>query len=237
MIQRAASDRDHPHGRTVALRGVMRSLLINIVCTYLLYESLAPHFRPGSPAPLGTAAAPLFGIVYVVMRQRSIDVIALLAIVDVAVGVISAGVTQTATLALAGRSLESAALSIIVLCSLFFRKPIMFHAARQFVTGQDPDAITGFDCLATQPEAVRVYRVMTAVWAVVLLVGSAVSILLALSVCPGTFLAFSPILSYGAIALLTGWSLRYGNAKLGNIRSSAQEQRESRYASRTKPQG
>jgi hypothetical protein len=34
--------------RAAALRGLARSVFINVVCTYLLYRLLEPHFHPGS---------------------------------------------------------------------------------------------------------------------------------------------------------------------------------------------
>ena len=80
----------HSVNRASALRGLARSVFINVICTYFLYRLVAPHFPSGSLLPLAISGLlPLFGLTYGVVRQGSIDIIGLFAAEDIAVSLIA----------------------------------------------------------------------------------------------------------------------------------------------------
>ena len=167
----------HHTKRAAALRGLARSVFINVVCTYLLYRLLEPHFHPGSLLPLALSGLlPLFSLAYGVVRHRSIDVIGLFAAEDIAVSSIALLLAHNAMSALVGRSLQNAVLGALFLCSVLIKRPIMLYVARQFITGNEASGKARFDQMAARSDAKRVYRTMTLIWSLVLFAKSVMSV-------------------------------------------------------------
>jgi hypothetical protein len=205
------------------MNALWRSIFLNVICPYLLYRLLAPRFLSGSLLPLALSSVPpLLGLVYGLIRQRTIDFIAFFAAEDIAVSMVSLMLAHTEVSALVGRSLQNAVLGVIFLGSLALSRPLVLYIARQFVTGNDSQARERFDLIVNQPDARKVYRNMTWVWAVAMFAKSAGSVLLALIVPAQNYLVFSPIWTYGSDALLVWWSVNYGYRKLRHYADEAE---------------
>src|SRR5580704_9996824 len=218
MKESSVADTAHSTNRTAALRGLARSVFINVVCTYVLFRLLEPHFPSGSLMPLGVSGLlPLFGLVYGVVRERSIDIIGLFAAEDIAVSLIAISLAHTATSALVGRSLQNAVLGVMFFGSVLIKRPIMLYVARQFVTGNEPSGKARFDQMAKQSDAKRVYRAMT------LTAKSVVSVGIALVFSTKQYLILSPLFAYSSDVALIWWSFHYGYSKLGHYARGAQD--------------
>lgn len=207
----------HRARRAAALRGLLKSLVINVLCPYLLYRALAPHFSSKSILPLGISGLiPLLNLAYSLFRQHSLDVLALFAAEDVIVSLAATLLARTPTAVLIGRSFQHAILGLIFLGSLVVRRPLMLYISRQVATGNEPAAIARFDQLAIREDVLQVYRFMTVIWAMVLFAKSIVSIAMALSFSTKRYLILSPLVNYGSDVLLIFWSFRFGYARLGH---------------------
>src|SRR5271156_5860817 len=113
----------HSVNRAAALRGLARSVFINVICTYFLYRLLEAHFPSGSLLPLAISGLlPLFGLADGVVRQGSIDIIGLFAAEDIAVLLIALSLAHDATSALVGRSLQNAVLAVLFLGSVLIER-------------------------------------------------------------------------------------------------------------------
>ncbi|MGC2112101.1 MAG: hypothetical protein WA655_21465 [Candidatus Korobacteraceae bacterium] len=123
--------------------------------------------------------------------------------------------------ALVGRSLQNAVLGVIF-GSLALNRPLVLYFSRQFLAGNDPQARGRFDLIVTQPDARRVYRTMTWVWAAAMFAKSAGSVLLALMLPAQNYLVILPIWAYGSDALLVWWSMNYGYRKLRHYADEAE---------------
>jgi hypothetical protein len=205
------------------MKALGRSVFLNVVCSYLFYRLLAPRFPSGSLLPLALSGLPpLFGLAYGLIRQRAIDFIGFFAAEDIAVSMVSLVLAHSEVSALVGRSLQNAVLGVIFLGSLALDKPLVLYISRQFLTGNDPQARGRFDLVVAQPDARRVYRIMTWVWAAAMFAKSAGSVLLALTLAAQNYLVISPIWTYGSDALLVWWSMRYGYRKLRHYADRAE---------------
>jgi hypothetical protein len=223
MKKSSSPETAHSVNRASALRGLARSVFLNVICTYLLYRLLEPHFRSGSLLPLGLSGLlPLYGLAYGLVRQRSIDIIGLFAAEDIAVSLIAISLAHTPTSALVGRSLQNAVLGVLFLGSLLMKRPIMLYVARQFVTGNEPSGKSRFDQMAGQSDAQRVYRTMTLVWALTLIAKSVVTVLIALTFSTRQYLILSPLFTYGSDVLLIWWSFHFGYSELGHYANDPQ---------------
>jgi hypothetical protein len=207
----------HRGRRAAALRGLRNSVVINVLCPYLLYRALAPHFSSQSVLPLGISGLiPLLNLAYSLFRQHALDVLALFAAEDVIVSLAATLLARTPTAVLIGRSSQNAILGLIFLGSLVVGRPLMLYIARQVATGNESAAVARFDQLALRDDVLQVYRFMTMIWAVVLFAKSIVSIAMVLSLSTDRYLIMSPLATYGSDVLLILWSFRYGNARLGH---------------------
>jgi hypothetical protein len=200
---------------TAALRDLSASLVINALCPYLVYQYLAPQFAAGSMIPLACSSVfPIIGLGVSLVRQRSLDFIAVLALVEVVVGLAAIAVSNTPSQALIGRSLPNAALSVIFLISILINRPIMASITRQFVAGNDAGRRARFDQVATAPDGRHVFKVVTVVWTLALLVKCGVSLWSAESLTPAHFFLVSPAFNYGMDLVLVWWGIGYGYVRL-----------------------
>lgn len=199
----------------VAFRALSRSVLINMAAPAIIYRLAASHFAAGSLMPLGLSAVPPVAVLaYSLGKLRAIDFLGLFAVENVVVNIASLLIAQTERGALIGRSLQNVPLAAIFLASLLFRKPLVLYMARQLATGNDPAAAEAFDRAAAEPRNLAVYRMMTGVWVLGLLIKSAGSVYLALTFVARDFLLASPLWDLATDASLVGWSIAYGRAKL-----------------------
>jgi hypothetical protein len=213
----------HSTNRAAALRGLARSVFINVICTYGVYRLLEPHFDSRSLAPLAVSGLlPLCGLIYGVARQGAIDIIGLFAAEDIAVSLVALWLAHSAMGALVGRSLQNAVLGVLFAGSVLIRRPIMLYVARQFVTGNEAAGKERFDRMAARPDAKSTYRTMTLVWAAVLFAKSVVSVVIALTFSTKQYLILSPLWAYSSDVGLIWWSFHYGYSKLGHYAKDAE---------------
>jgi hypothetical protein len=217
------SNQSRRPGLKAALRDLAISVLFNAVCPYLLYRTLEPRFPAGSLTPLALCSVfPIGTVIAGYWRRRLVDIIGIFALVEVAVALIATAVANTPVAALLGRSLQNVVLSLLFLCSVAIGRPILFYLTRQLIAGKNDAHRARFDRVAGGREGTRVFRTETLVWAMALLVKSAISVVLAVSVSPTNYLLLAPSINYGLDILLVWWSFRYGYKKLG--RQVAQDQ-------------
>jgi hypothetical protein len=222
--QKQATTLSRKHAtRRAAMKAVGRSLFLNVVCSYLLYRIFSPRFPSGSLYPLALSGLPpLMGLVYGIIRQRAIDFIGFFAAEDIAVSMVSLVLAHSEISALVGRSLQNAVLGVIFLVSLLVDKPLVLSIARQFLTGNDPQARLRFDSVVTQPGARRVYRTLTSGWSVALFAKSTVSVMLAMTLRTQNYLIVSRIWDCVSDALLVWWSVNYGYRRLRHYLGEAE---------------
>jgi len=199
----------------VAFRALVRSILINLLAPALLYRFASPHFAAGSLIPLAISSLPpVLALTWSLIKLRAVDFLGLFAVENVVCNVAALLLAHTEQGALIGRGLQNVPLALIFAGSLAFRRPLVFYMARQFATGNDPAAGPAFDAAAAAPAALRVYRTMTVVWALALLVKSAGSVLLALHFVARDYLVASPIWDLASDSALVSWTILYGRARL-----------------------
>ena len=74
--------------RATMFRTIGLSLLVNGVCPYLLYTALEPHYSEGAFQPLLYASIfPLIGLVFGVVRNRMVDMIAAIVLFGMAINI------------------------------------------------------------------------------------------------------------------------------------------------------
>jgi len=208
--------------RHVAFRALGKSVVINMVAPSLLYRLAAPDFAPNSLLPLAISGLPaIIWLVYGVLKLRAVDFLALFAAENVAVNMIALVFSHNEKQALIGRSMQNVVLAAIFLGSLAFGKPLVFHMARQFATGNDPKLRSSFDEAAARPDAMKTYRVLTWIWAAALLIKAAGAFYLACEFNTKDYLVLSPLWDLISDSILVTSSILYGRANLRDRAATA----------------
>src|SRR5271154_7201060 len=122
-----------------AIRSIGLSLFINGVCPYLLYRVLQPHYPDGSVVPLVYASVfPLVGLVLGLIRTRTVDFIAVLALFEISYNIVTALAASNVHWAIILRASEGFLVSGAFLVFTLIGHPPIRYIARQFAAGSDP---------------------------------------------------------------------------------------------------
>lgn len=114
--QGGASDQRFHRLRAAKFIGL--SLTINALCPFLAYRALQAHFPAGSIKPLLCATIfPVVGLLLSFVRKRSIDAIAILAIVGITEHLAVTIIAGNVITALVARSLDGALIGSVLLIS------------------------------------------------------------------------------------------------------------------------
>jgi hypothetical protein len=141
-------------------------------------------------------------------RGNSLDPIGAIVLFGFVVGVAASELLGGSAFVLKVRdSAFTVAFGVACLLSLLAPRPMMFHLGKAMSAGDDPRRRAAYDELWELGDAKRVFRVITVVWAVVLLIEASARILLAMVLSTGVFLAVSPgiaFASFGGLGVFTG---------------------------------
>jgi hypothetical protein len=199
----------------VAVRALLKSVLINMVAPAALYRLAAPQFPAHSLWPLAISGVPpILWLAFSVIKLRAIDFLGLFAAENVVVSMAALLLAHTERGALIGRSMQNVFLAALFVGSLATARPLVFHMARQLNTGNDPAKRASFDLEAARPDALRAYRVLTLGWTAALLIKAAGSYWLGANFAAKDFLLFSPLWDLASDSVLLTASILYGRKAL-----------------------
>ncbi len=195
------------------LRGLLPSLLINIVCTLIIYTLLSPHFPPTSIIPLLIASLfPVLGNIVNILRHHRLDIIGVMILIGLAVSVIAILLGGSPQLLLIRELFTTGAIGLVLLVSLVLPRPLGYNFARQFLTANDPTKVAGFESLWQIPFFRKSLRGGTIFWGVLLLGEFLLRIIMVFTLPVVFVLAFSPIvvngLLIGGIVVSVIWAKR-----------------------------
>ena len=131
-------------------RGVVRGLLISIVLNALVpvvvYHLAKRYLSAAEVTALGAAALfPLGLSILDLSRMRTLDPVALVSLMSIAVSRIAVTLGGSPKLLLIRESFFTGAFGIACFVSLALPRPIMFYFGRHFTAGRDPAGIAEFD--------------------------------------------------------------------------------------------
>ncbi len=204
--------------RATMFRTIGLSLLVNGVCPYLLYTALEPHYSEGAFQPLLYASIfPLIGLVFGVVRNRMVDMIAAIVLFGMAINVAAIFLTPNLKWALVARSLNGLCIATTMLVSALIGKPIFYYVARQFVVAAgDPIRLAGFDA-ANEADGRRTFFIVTLVWALGVYLVCAANTTLALTVQPANYLLASQLTNIAFNVALSVWTIRFTTVRLTRL--------------------
>jgi len=192
------------------VRGLLISIVLNAVIPVVLYQ-LAKHYLSATEMTALSAAAlfPLGFSILDLSRTRTLDPVALLALMSITVSLIAVALGGSTRLLLIRESLFTGAFGLACLASLALRRPIMFYFGRHFMAGRDAASIAEYDSGWQRREFRHVTRLITVVWGVASLGEFLVRVALVYTLPAAAVLVVSPIVLGGLMIATIAWTFAY----------------------------
>ena len=194
------------------IRGILPSIIVNGVLPYIIYQLLKSQTSFSDLTILFISAVPaILGGIVSIIRNRSMDLIAGITLVGIAVTIIAALIGGDPRLFLIRESFLTVALGIAFLISLLFPKPLWFYVIRYFAGGNDRARIAMFDN-SWQYAGFRTFiRVLTLVWGLTYIGEFILRVILVYNMSIPQFLAISPFIFYGITFAVIAFTFAYSN--------------------------
>ncbi len=204
------SDINPPSGTTrMNIRGFLPSIIINGAIPLAIYLILKHYNYSELVALSASVLFPVIGSVISIVRQRTLDLIAALALLGIAISIIAIFLGGDPKLLLIRESFLTGALGIACFVSLLLPRPLMFYFGRYFATANDPARIAQYNGLWQYPYFRFVNRVITAVWGVAYAGEFILRVILVYTLPSAVVLAVSPIILGGITILTITWTFAY----------------------------
>jgi hypothetical protein len=202
---------------TAALKSVGLSIFINGILPFAIYKFLEPRFASTSLMPLLAASAfPLLGLVVGLVRTRTVDVIAMIALFGISYSIAAIFVATNVRWALIMGSTQGFLLASVFFASAMIGRPVIFFIARQFTTGNDPERQKRF-AEVNEADGGRTFFIATIVWSVGILLLSGSSLWLAAILAPATYIVVNSVMNTAVNIVLIAWSLRFIRTRLSRV--------------------
>lgn len=186
----------------------------NFLAPYLVYEALHKHYGD-TRALMASILPPLLWSLYELIKTRKLDALSIVVVASILFTVVATALGGSARMIQIRDALVTGVIGILFLLSLLLKKPLLFHLAQATIARNPDSDIPQMQVLWAQPGGPRVFRVMTVVWGIGLVVQTSLLCVLA-SIWPiGRYLLVSPFIGYGLLGVLLLWSFIYVEKRKG----------------------
>ena len=192
---------------------VVPELFANFLAPYLVFQALDARFGD-KWSLIASALPPLLWSGVELARTRRLDAISVTVVSGI---LLTVGVTfmgGSARLIQIRDALVTGAIGVMFLGTLLLEKPMIFYLARATMARNTVEGESEFEAIWLRPGVPRVFRVLTAVWGVGLILQTGVMCYLAWIWPINRYLLLSPYISYGIFGLLMAWSLWYRRRRM-----------------------
>jgi len=193
-------------------------LSANFLAPYVVYQLLDARYGDVD-ALIASAMPPLLWSVFELVKTRRLDAISVIVVTSILFTVGATAMGGSARLIQIRDALVTGVIGVIFLVSLSLKRPMIFYLARATMARNTEEGAAEFEAMWQRPGVPKVFRVLTAVWGVGLVVQTAVMCWLAWIWPISRYLLLSPFIGYGIFGLLMAWSLWYRARKIALAKS------------------
>jgi intracellular septation protein A len=189
---------------------MLPTLVFDVALPILAFSLLTRYGVSTLWALIAGGLSPVLNNMRIWAKSRRLEPLGLIVLTFLAIGTALSLISGDVFFVLIKESFLTATFGLICLASLLAERPLMFYIIRQFVAGDDPVRLEWWNGLWQQYQQFRdAQRLVTAVWGGVYLVEALLRIGLALILTPAQVVVISPILTFGVMIILIGWTRRY----------------------------
>jgi hypothetical protein len=208
--------------RLAAAGGVVRrnaanvalEALVNVVLPFAVFSLASPRIGQVD-ALLAASAPPLAWSIIEFVRRRRIDAVSMLVLTGIALSVIAffgGGGFKALQLR---EKLVTGLIGLIFLGSVAIGRPLIYVLAKATLSRTSAVRAAAFASLKDDRPFRGAILLMTLVWGFGLVGDCAASIVLTYVLTPAQLLIVGPILGYGAIGLMTAWTVWFARRRIG----------------------
>jgi hypothetical protein len=201
------------------IQGIVLTIVINGAIPLIVYNLLLGHFSSFKSLLLATLI-PVADNLYHVVKYRKADAFGLFMLTNFVLSLLAFVLSGNEKLILMRESMITGLLGLIFIGSLFFSKPLMFHFAIRFSSGDEAELKERFAKNWGIAYFRFVLRFLTGIWGVALLGEAILKIILVNELSISAFLAISQVILYsvmGGAILITVVYRRYAKNRLDMI--------------------
>jgi hypothetical protein len=194
-----------------SLRDHLPSIIGGAVVPLAVYYLVRKHVHSDAQALIIAGVFPAAWILIQFVRQRRVDPVGAIVLAGFAVGIITSTILGGNAYVLKVRdSAFTVVFGLVCLLSLLLPgRPAIFYVGRYLSAGNEPDKVAAFNLLHDLPIGRHVFRVLTAVWGVGLIIEASTRLVLAAVLPTGIFLAASPAISAVCLGSMFLFTVQY----------------------------
>ncbi|HEY5384725.1 MAG TPA: VC0807 family protein [Acidimicrobiales bacterium] len=194
-----------------SIREFLPSLLFGAALPIGVYFIVRRHVTSDTQALI---VAGCFSVAYILIafiRQRTVDVVGLAVLVGFAAGVITSTLLGGNDYVLKVRDgFFTLLFGVACIVTLYTHdRPAFFYVNRYLSAGTDPAKVSAFDELHDLPLGRHIFRTLSLVWGIGLVVEASARLTLADLLPTGTFIAVSPFITGSVIGSLFAFTVVY----------------------------
>jgi hypothetical protein len=191
------------------LRSIAKIVIIDVAAPLITYSLLRSAGMSTVTALVLSGVFPALGVAIGVIRHRRLDVVGALVLAGILAGTVLGLISHSTRLVLMEGSVPTAIFGLACLGSLWTRRPLMYGMSLEFI---GPDTAKGREMISLwQYEGFRrIFRVITAVWAVGFLLEAALRVAIVYNTSTSTALSLSKVTPYIWVGIFVAWTVAYG---------------------------
>ncbi len=217
-----------PAGRAIAWvrgngRNVATEALVNFILPIAVFDLAKPHWGDVR-ALIASSGPPIVWSLGLLAVKRRVDALSMLVLAGIALSLLAVLGGGSVRFLQLREKLVTVTIGAAFLISAAIRKPLIYYLARATIMRRSASEAEAFVALRENPHFRRVMTVMTLVWGFGLLAEAAVSTVLVLNLSIHDYLVAGPILGYGTMGALGGWTFLYARRarRRGEARRAAE---------------
>lgn len=190
------------------LLNLAAEILANFLAPFLVYQVFASTLGDTKSLILSTVP-PLAWSGFELAKTKRLDAISITVVCGIFLTIGATCLGGSPRLIQIRDALVTGMIGLMFLASLCLEKPIIFFLARATMARDTEAGLAAFETIWQRPGVPQMFRVLTGVWGVGLIIQTAILCGLAMIWPISRYLLLSPFITYGMFAVLMLWSLRY----------------------------
>jgi hypothetical protein len=194
-----------------SVKDLLPSLLFGAAVPIAVYFIVRPHVSTDAEGLIVAGSVSVAWILIQFARNRHVDFVGAIVLFGFLIGVVSSTLLGGNAYMLKVRDAFFTALfGIACIVTIYtHERPALFYVGRYLSAGNDPTKVAAYNDLHNVPTARHIFRVLSVVWGVGLVVEASARMTLAEALHTGTYVAVSPFISAVTIGSLFVFTILY----------------------------
>ena len=196
------------------IKELLPSLIFGAALPIAVYFAVRPHLSTDAEGLIVAGSVSVVWILIQFVRKRQIDFVGAIVLFGFLVGVVSSTLLGGNAYVLKVRDAFFTALfGIACIVTIYTHdRPALFYVSRYLSAGNDPAKVAAYNQLHEIPTARHVFRVLSVVWGIGLVIEATARMTLAEALHTSTYVAVSPFITAIVIGSLFAFTVVYSKS-------------------------